>query len=193
MDKIADVEEVDWGFCGFTLFFFFFLASNRISLYCGYSSLNIQFSNKTNASLVTCALLGLFSVFSPSELSPLLFFSLALSISTSTSTQSSDSNSSTESNSATKQEDDKPSSVEVENKEKDEKAKEKEEKEKNPYKGMSNEKLAIARALLGISQTVLAARLTVAEEKYKAYMTALVQLNRNGKATNTEDAKVEKK
>lgn len=97
-----------------------------------------------------------------------------------------------------KQKDDKPkaSSVEVENKEKDKETdnnKEKDEKEKNPYKGMSNEKLAIARTLLGISQTVLAARLTVAEEKYKAYMTALVQLNRNGKTTDTEDAKVEKK
>ena len=108
-------------------------------------------------------------------------------------TQTNDSNSSTQSN---QQKDDKPkpSSVEVENKEKDNNEdKEKDEKEKNPYKGMSNEKLAIARTLLGISQTVLAARLTVAEEKYKAYMTALVQLNRNGKTTDTEDAKVEKK
>lgn len=109
------------------------------------------------------------------------------------STQTNDSNSSVQNN---QQKDDKPkpSSVEVENKEKEtDDNKEKDEKEKNPYKGMSNEKLAIARTLLGISQTVLAARLTVAEEKYKAYMTALVQLNRNGKTTDTEDAKVEKK
>lgn len=81
----------------------------------------------------------------------------------------------------------KPSTVEVESKGGAN------EKESNPYSGMSNEKLAVARILLSISQTVLAARLTVAEEKYKAYMTALVQLNRAGKTTDVEDSKVSKK